>query len=76
MKKSNSKKIISFVIIHIIELLILIAAGLFVYTYAPEEFQTAMVVFIIGIYGLYLAGSIVEDYREYKGGDFIIDLKP
>lgn len=70
--KIQPLKIFKYFLLHSIELLILLVLSWVVLTYAPEKYQWPVFILFIVLYILYLGNSLVEDYREYKGGDFMV----
>lgn len=71
-KKTDIAKILSFVVIHAIEIAILSVFTWWVLTYGPAEYKWPIVLLFVAVYLVYFATSLIEDYKSYRGGDFMV----
>jgi len=73
MKKNNSvKKILGKILVHVIELVVLYVLVIWIQKVAPSEYALPAIVLFAFVYLIYLGSSIVDDYLDVHGADFII----
>lgn len=72
MNKTNLQKNFSYALIHLVELIVVILVSFGIFKYAPQNYQIPSFALFIVLYLFYLANSLFEDYKSYKGGDFTV----
>jgi uncharacterized membrane protein YczE len=66
------KKIMLFSLVHLFELIVLgVSISLFLAIFPAPYNYAVSVLFVLG-YMIYLVASLIEDYNNYKGADFIV----
>jgi len=70
--KNSFKKIMFKVVIHAIELLLLYTFSFWIYAIAPEGYAMAAVLLVGLVYLIYLISSLIDDYLDIKGADFMV----
>jgi hypothetical protein len=72
MDKKHFMKIAKFVFIHLFELAVLVAVSWGIYSLAPGVYRWIFIGLFVALYVFYLINSIIEERKEYKGGDFMV----
>lgn len=73
MEKTNTfKKLASKVLLHVMEIVIFYLIALWIQVVAPEGYAWPAIALLGLVYVVYLVSSIVDDYLDIKGADFII----
>lgn len=74
MKEKTSKilKIMKFVLTHLFEIAVIVTLSWWVFNYAPEQYQWPVVILFIVTYILYFANEVIDEYKEYKGANFMV----
>ncbi len=73
MEKNNSlKKFIGKVFMHLIEIAVLYILAIWIQKVAPSGYALPTIILFIAVYFVYLVSSIVDDYLDIQGADFIV----
>ncbi|MBD3156389.1 hypothetical protein GF369_01030 [Candidatus Peregrinibacteria bacterium] len=73
MKKTHTSiKILKKVILHAIEIAIFYLIALWIQVVAPENYVWPAIILLGLVYLVYLINSLIDDYLDIKGADFIV----
>lgn len=70
--KIRFMKIITIVLVHLFEIAVISAVIWWMFTYGPEWLQWPVSILFVLVYIIYFANSVIDEYKEYKGADFMV----
>lgn len=68
--KTNLKKLIPMILVHLFEIIVLYFVVTWIVNYGPENYKWPAAILMIVFYAAYFVYSMFDDYKEYKKGDF------
>lgn len=65
-------KILKFTLGHLFEVAVIAAVIWWMFNYGPEWMRWPVAILFVLVYIIYFVNSLIDEYKEYKGADFMV----